>query len=164
MVKEAYAIDKENGDTHWKDAIQLEMNDVRVPFKLLNDDEDVPPAYQYIDCHMVFDVKMESFHRKARFVAGGHMTETPVAATYASVVSRESICIALTIAALNDFDILASNVQNAYVMEPITEKIWTVYGPEFGTNNSRKALIVRALHGPKSSRFKGCLSHLASCM
>ena len=32
----------------------------------------IPPGYQQIKCHMIFDVKMgENFRRKARFVAGG---------------------------------------------------------------------------------------------
>jgi hypothetical protein len=39
---------------------------------------------------MIFDVKIENFRRKARFVTGGHTTDTSHAMTYASVVSRES--------------------------------------------------------------------------
>ena len=42
-------------------------------------------------CHMIFDVKPGSLKRKARYVAGGHLTEAPAGMTYASVVSRESI-------------------------------------------------------------------------
>jgi hypothetical protein len=38
---------------------------------------------------MIFDVKMEDFRHKARFVAGGHTADTQKAMTYASVVSRE---------------------------------------------------------------------------
>ena len=62
---------------------------------------DIPPGYQEIKCHLIFDIKMgENFRRKARFVAGGHMTDTPTTLAYASVVSRDSVCIALTIVAL----------------------------------------------------------------
>jgi hypothetical protein len=35
-------------------------------------------------------------------------------------------------------------------MAPITEKVWTVLGPEFGDDAVKRALIVIALHGPKS--------------
>jgi hypothetical protein len=63
---------------------------VRIAFQTLEDDETIPPTYQEIQCHMVWDVKMEDFRRKERFVAGRHMTETPALNTYASVVSRES--------------------------------------------------------------------------
>jgi hypothetical protein len=47
-----------------------------VAFKLLDGSETVPIGYQYVQCHMIFDVKMENFRWKARFVAGGHMTKT----------------------------------------------------------------------------------------
>jgi hypothetical protein len=33
-----------------------------------------PVGHQRIPCHMIFDVKMD-FTRKARFVAGGHVTD-----------------------------------------------------------------------------------------
>ena len=75
---------------------------------------------------------MEDFRRKARLVAGGHMTETPKCITYSSVVGRETVCIALTIAALNNLQVKAGDAMNAYVTEPCSEKIWTVLGKEFG--------------------------------
>ena len=49
---------------------------------------------------MVFNIKMEEFRQGARLVAGGHMTEALAAIMYASVVSRETVRIALMIAAL----------------------------------------------------------------
>jgi hypothetical protein len=76
-----------------------------------------------------FDVKMEDFRRKARFVAGGNTTGTPYAMTYASAVSRESVRIARTLAALNDVDVKMVDIENAYLTAPITEKVWTVLGP-----------------------------------
>jgi hypothetical protein len=54
---------------------------------------------------------MEDFRRKARFVAGGHTTDTPHAMTYASVVSRESVSISLTLAALNDLDVKMADIK-----------------------------------------------------
>jgi hypothetical protein len=162
-VQEAYAIDKENGNDDWQTAIQKEMNDLMVAFQLLEDDESVPVGYQYVQCHLIFDVKMENFRRKARFVAGGHMTSPPHAATYASVVSRESVRIALTIAALSDLDVLAGDVRNAYLNAPVAELIWTSCGVEFGSNNGKRALVVRVLYGLKSAgaAFR---NHLAVCM
>ena len=59
------------------------------------------PGYQEIKCHLVFDIKID-FMRKARFVAGGHMTDPPASMTYSSVVLRETVRIALLLAALND--------------------------------------------------------------
>ncbi len=48
--------------------------------------------FQEIVCHIVFDIKMV-FMWKARFCAGGHTTNTLMAMTYASVVSRDSVQI-----------------------------------------------------------------------
>jgi hypothetical protein len=49
---------KENEHTLWKDAVRKEMKNVRIAFKILNREESVPPNYQEIRCHMIFDVKM----------------------------------------------------------------------------------------------------------
>jgi hypothetical protein len=127
------------------------MKNVRIAFKILNGEESVPPTYQEIRCHMIFDVKMEDFRRKARFVAGGHTTDTPHTMTYASVVSRESVRIALTLAALNDLDVKMADIENICLTAPITEKVWTVLGPGFGDDAGKRALIVRALCGLKSA-------------
>jgi hypothetical protein len=64
--------------------------------------------------------------------------------TYASVVSRESVIVALTLADLN-LDVKMADIENAYLTAPITEKVWTVLGPEFGDDAGKRALIVRAL-------------------
>jgi hypothetical protein len=92
-VDEAIAIDKETGTKYWQEAINLEAKNVDVAFQELEEGENVPVGYQFVRCHMIFDVKAGSLKRKARYVAGGHMTEPPSAVTYASVVSRESIRI-----------------------------------------------------------------------
>ena len=162
-VKEAYELDKKNGNTFWADAIAKEMRDVRVAFKILPDGQLAPIGYQRIPCHMIFDIKMEDFRRKARLVAGGHMTKAPATITYASVVSRETVRIALLMAALNDLNVKVGDVLNAYITAPITEKVWTVLGPEFGTDVGKRAIIVRALYGLKSAgaAFR---AHLASFM
>jgi hypothetical protein len=113
---------------------------------------------------MVYDVKMENFQRKARLVAGGHMTEvTSATMIYASVVSRESVRIALTLAALNDLEVKTADIENAYLTAPIGEKIWCTLGPEFGEDAGKRAIIVRALYGLKSAgaSFR---NHPADCM
>jgi hypothetical protein len=88
-------------------------------------------TYQNIRCRMIVDVRMEDFWRKAHFVAGGHTTDTPHDMMYASIVLRESVRIGLTLAALNDLNVKMADIENAYLTAPITEKIWTVLGPEF---------------------------------
>ncbi|KAL7470555.1 hypothetical protein ACHAXS_010802 [Conticribra weissflogii] len=56
-------------------------------------------AYQEITCHLIFDIKMD-FIPKAQFVANGATTETPTSLTYSSVISRDSVKIAVVLAAL----------------------------------------------------------------
>ena len=110
---EAVAFDKENGNTPWQDTVRKEMKIVRIAFKVLDDGKIIPPCFQEINYHLIFDVKMEDFCRKARLVAGGHMTNRPTTNTYASVVSRELVCIAFTLAAaLNNLEVKTANIKN----------------------------------------------------
>ena len=81
------------------------MSKVNVAFQILNDNESAPPTFQEMQCHMVYNVKMEDFRCKARLVVGGHMTDAPASITYASVVSHESVRIALTLVALNGLQV-----------------------------------------------------------
>ena len=150
-VDEALAIDRETNTTYWYDAIQKEMKNVRVAFKFLDSGERVPVGHKWIKCHLIFDVKMD-FTRKARYVAGGHMTDPPPTLTYSSVVSRDSVRIAFMLAALNDVQLLAADIGNAYLNAPTREKVYTTAGLEFGAElQGQPVLIVRALYGLKSS-------------
>ena len=101
---------------------------------------------------MIFDIKLgENFWRKARLVGGGHWTVTPASITYSSAVSRDSVRIALTVAALNDLDILTCNIQNAYLNVRCREKIWTISGPEFGVEEGTLMIEKIVLYGLKLS-------------
>ena len=162
-VEQALALDAKNGNTLWADAISKEMENVRVAFKVLPDGKSVPIGHQFVQCHMVFDIKMEDFRCKARLVAGGHMTKAPATITYASAVMRETVRIALIIITLNELEIKLSDILTAYVQAFVTEKVWTTLGPEFGKDAGKTAVIVRALYGLKSAgaAFR---SHLAKCI
>ena len=163
-VAEALQIDKETGTTFWYDALQKEMQNNRVAFDIREKDTLIPNGYQHMKCHMVFDIKMGTLHRKCCLVAGGHMTETPTHMRYSSVVSRESVRIALTIAALNNLEVMTGDILNAYLTAPCAEKIWTICGPEFGPEDEgKRAFIVRALYGLAASG-QSFRNHLAACM
>ena len=138
-VKHALEIGHENGNSLWQDAIALEMEAGCVAFKVMNEGGEPPPL-----------------------VARGHMTKTPVVLTYMSVVSRDSAHIALTIT-LNNLQVKASDVQNAFLMAPCKEQIWTMLGPEFGADAGKKAFLVCALYGlkPPGGLFS---PHPANCM
>ncbi len=112
---------------------------------------------------MIFDVKMKDFRQEARLVAGGHLTKAPATITYASVVSRKTVRLALTFVSLNDLKNKVGNVLNTYITAPVKEKVWTILGPEFGHDSGKCAIKVRALYGLKSAgaAFR---AHLASFM
>ena len=130
-VEEALAIDEETGTDFWRKALGKEMATVKVAWKSTDwvspaqartAEEPSMIGFQEIRCHVIFDVKMD-FTRKAKFVAGGHTTETPASITYSSVVSRDSVRLAFLIAGLNDLDVLAGDVTNAYLNALCREKI-----------------------------------------
>ena len=160
-VEEAYLLDKKNNNTLWRDAVKKEMTNVLVAFKMLDSGENLPVGYSKLSVHMVFDIKLD-LTRKARLVADGHLTPDPVDSTYAGVVSRETVRIALTYTALTGIDIWAT-----------TEKYYIICGYEFGQEFvGQKALVTRALYGMKSSgrdfrnHLRDCMDHLGyqSCL
>ena len=106
------------------------MKHVKPAFKVFEKcKEDIIIGYQQIKCHMIFDVKLgEKFRHKAILIGGGHTTTDPASIAYSPVVSRDSVRIALTIAALNELDILACDIQNAYLTAVCREHIWTRAG------------------------------------
>ena len=79
------------------------------------------------------------------------------------MVSKEPVRIALTLAPLNDLEVKTSDIQNAYLTAPCSEKVHTTLGTKLGENKGKTAVIVRALYGLSSSgaSFR---NHLADCM
>ena len=99
-------------------------------------------------CHLIFDVKI-TLRRKACNVASGHLVGDPGVSTVASVASRNSVHIGFLIAALNGLDILAGDIQNAYLHAPSLKKNYFYAGPKWGANEGRVILINCALYDQK---------------
>ena len=162
-LKDAIRLDTLAGDSKWSDAHKMEMTNVGIAFEILPNGEKAPPGWSKASGHLIFDVKMD-FTRKARWVKDGHRTPDPKTSTYAGVVSRESIRIALTYAALHQIDVKCADIKNAYLQAPSSEKHFIYCGPEFGLENVGKvALIRRALYGGKAAG-RDFWHHLRSCM
>ena len=126
------------------------MTNSWIGFKLLEKDSSIPVGHTKITCHLVFDVKLDL----TRYVAGGHLTDPPTSMTYSSVVGRDSVRIGFLIAALNDLDILAGDIQNAYLNAETKENIYFIAGDEWKANRGRIVVVVRALYGLKSSALQ----------
>jgi len=162
-VEHAKIIDSRNKNTFWQDAIAKEMYNVSVAFKILENHENLPVGWTQSSGHMVFSVKMD-FTRKARWVKNGHKCPDPETSNYAGVVSRESVRIALTYAALMEVNVLAADIRNAYLQAPTSEKHFIICGEEFGLEHKgKRAMIVRALYGGKMAG-SDFWHHLRSCM
>jgi hypothetical protein len=124
-------IDEETGTDHWAKAILKKRSRVCIAWKAR---EDVTPedvrmgkvkdmiGFKEITCHMVFDVKAD-FTRKAQFVANGSTTEAPASITHSSVALRDSVRLMFLIATLNDLDVYACDIRNAYLNALYKEKI-----------------------------------------
>jgi hypothetical protein len=157
LVPEALAFDKRSGTDFWRKAIGKEMLNVMPAFEFREDNK-VPIRYTKITCHMIIDVKQD-LTRKVRLVAGGHQTELRKESVYFSVVMRDSVRIAFTMAAVNFLHVLSGDVQNAYLNTPTAEKCYCIAGPEFGPSQmGRPVLIVRALYGLQSSGGRWCVN------
>lgn len=65
--------------------------------------------------HLIFDVKQDG-RRKARCIAGGHMSTGPNTDTYySSVDSLRSMQIAIFLAELNGYEVCTGDIGNAYL-------------------------------------------------
>ena len=141
----------------------MEMYNIGVAFEILEDGKTAPVGYTKVSGHLIWSVKMD-FTRKARWVLDGHKTPDSVGSKYAGVVSRESVQIAFTYAALNDLDVGMADIRNAYLQSPTSQKHYIICGPEFGMENVGKVAIMnRAVYGGKTSR-RDFRNHLRSCM
>ena len=95
---------------------------------------------------------------------GEHIAEAPASGTFVGVISRESVRLTVMFVALNDFDICATDIQNAFLTAPCQRKLYTVCGPKVGSEHKGKwALIVRALYGLRTAG-NSFPSHLTECM
>ena len=134
--KEALLFDEANKNSLWNDAIKIELNQVVREYNTFRDlgkyrgKGSVPEGYQHIRVHMIFDVKHDLRH-KCRLVAGGHLTKPNGDSSYSSVASLRSIRLVTFIAELNDLELEAADVGNAYLEARTNEKVCFVAGPSF---------------------------------
>ena len=104
----ALQIDKDNGNQSWQLSIDVEMNqiDEYETFRNMGRGVKPPRDHQRIRVHFVFDVKHD-LRRKARLVAGGHMTAPPKDSVYSGVVTLRSLRLCMFLGALNGLDVLS---------------------------------------------------------
>jgi len=162
--EQAIQMDKENGNTLWQDAVDKELAQIDEYETFEDKGTDFKPGadWKKITVHLVFAVK-HGGRRKARLVAGGHLTDTPVDSVYSSVAPLRGIRIIAFLAELNDLELWGTDIGNAYLESYTKEKVYIRAGHEFGDRCGHILLARRALYGLKSSglrwseRFYGAL-------
>lgn len=148
-------LDEQNRNTRWRDAELVEMDQLHEYQAFLSTGYGgrKPEGYKMIRCHLVYDIKHDGRH-KARLVAGGHLTETPLESVYSGVVTLRSVRLVAFLAELNGLDLWATDVGNAYLEAYTSEKVCIIAGPEFGELAGHLLIIVKALYGLKSSGLR----------
>ena len=143
-IRRSLLIDDETSTSHWRDALTREAKTGLPALSILEDDENVPPGFKFIELLTIFDIKMD-LTRKARICARSDQTEAPSSIRYTSVVTRESIQIGFVLASLNGLEVLTADVAGAYLNAPCAEKVYTILGEEFGDYAGHKAIVIMAL-------------------
>ena len=68
-MEQALILDAKNCNNLRADTISNVFENIKVAFKILPDGKNEPIGHQFVQCHLVFDLKIEDFRWKARFVA-----------------------------------------------------------------------------------------------
>ena len=159
-VAHALYLDKLNGNNAWQDAMDTEIGQINEykTFRLPRKGEDLS-IYTRIPYHIVFDVKFD-LRKKARLVAGGNHTDPPKEDIYSGVVDLMTVRMGYMIAALNDLQVCAADIGNAFLNGKTREKVYIKAGKEFGQLVGSPLIIDRGLYGLRSSgaRFHEHLS------
>jgi len=151
-VKQAFELDRKNGNDLWKEAIQKELAQLEEfqVFRALGEGEKLPEGYKQVPYHIVFDVKFD-LRRKARLVANGNWTDVVQEDIYSGVVGMDTVRLGFAIGELNNLPCCAGDVGNAYLHGFTRELVYIIAGPEFGPLQGRILIVVRALYGLRTS-------------
>ena len=160
--EDAVRLDHRNGNTKWQDAVKTELDSINSYNTFVDHGTTAPAGYSKIRVHLVFDVKHDGRH-KARLVADGHLTEVPLESVYSGVVSLRGIRILAFLAELNDLELWATDIGNAYLEAKTSEKIYIIAGSEFGDLKGHVLVVNKALYGLRTSG-KRWHERLADCL
>ena len=103
--------------------------------------------YQKTTIMMIMNVKQDLRH-KCRLVAGGHLIDALDHGIYSTTVKSIRVKILQVIAHKAKLEILCGDIGNAYVNAYTNEKVYAIYGNEFGkAMKGSVVIIVRAIYG-----------------
>ena len=154
---QAMDLDAKNNNTFWADSELLELSQI-IDYNTFRDQGlhmPGPADHKKITVHFAYAVKHDGRH-KARLVAGGHLTETPLDSVYSSVATIRGIRMIMFLAELNGLQTWNTDIGNAYLESYTQEKIYIVAGKEFACVGleGHTLIVNRALYGLKSSGLR----------
>ena len=134
-AKKATQFDQENGNLLWTKEILKELEalmSMKVFEKLLSSlRKSRAKSFQFAPLRIIFDVKVDR-RRNARLVIGGHVVDSSGHKVYEITMKSVSARILMTIAAVNNLDVMTVDIGNAYVPQhQHRRKIYTCAGAEF---------------------------------
>ena len=135
---DAIRLDKENSNTHWQDAMDLELSQIH-EYKVFKD----TGKAQFHNGKVV----TPDGRFKARLVADGHLTKEPVESIYSGVVSLRSLRMVVLLSQLNDLEIWGADGGNAYLEAYTDKKLCIIAGPEFKELQGHLLIMIKALNG-----------------
>ena len=146
--EEAMELDRQNGNKKWRDAEQKEIDEVQSldTFKDLGVNAAAPKGYKKIRVHIVYAVKHDGQH-KGQLVAGEHLTDVQLESVYSGIISLRSAHLIAFIAELNDLELYATDISNAYLESFTSEKVYIIAGAKFGNLEGHTLLMVKAHYG-----------------
>ena len=148
----AKLLDMKNGNNSWNEANKKEMKSINEHqvFRLATPKDDMR-QYKRIPYQIIYACKHDG-RRKARLVAGGHMTAPPTQDIYSGVVGMDTMRLAFAVGAMQKLDVCACDISTAFLYGTTREKVYVVAGPEFGPEMEGKKLIIQGnLYGLKSA-------------
>ena len=152
--QQAVQFDEENGNRLWQEAEAKEIGQM-FEYNVFEDRGHrstavAPDDYKLIRLHMVYACKHDG-RRKARIVAGGHLTDAPLESVYSGVVSLRGIRMIIFLSELNGLDVYQTDIGNAFLEAKTTEKVYVIAGGEFGGYKDHLFIIRGSLYGLKTS-------------
>ncbi|MGH3054901.1 MAG: reverse transcriptase domain-containing protein, partial [Gaiellaceae bacterium] len=161
-TKEAYELDKINGNKKWEEAIDKEMSalDKLQCFEYHEPTFKPSKNYQFAPLRLIFTIKKEDLRHKARLVIGGHVIDATQFNSYASTLQSVSLRLLLTIAHANQLSIATGDIGNAFVHADCQELVYSRAGPEFGRREGCVVIVKKALYGLVTSprQWHECLA------
>jgi len=152
--EQAVKFDEENGNTLWQEAEAKEIEQM-FEYNVFEDrghrsTGQRPEGYKQIRLHLVYACKHDG-RRKARIVAGGHLTDPPLESVYSGVVSLRGLRMVIFLSELNKLSVFQTDIGNAFLEARTTEKVYVIAGGEFGSYKDHIFVIVGSLYGLKTS-------------